>query len=544
MSQERWDIILRFHEGPLAVQGDLVLRGPVVRMGAAPGPGGLALEGYRGLDDRQAVITAYDGGTVTIAPVGINQVRVAPHANIDWKDVQVLQKPAFLSPGCAVHLGPPGRGVTATFVDARRLGEWEQRRILSDASQANPKIQPSNVATLDAGRRIPRWFIPATLVMGLFFTAGITFSIFRDVAANRPDLGPKDEGQAYYERVDIAKVTIDPALKDGINQGFHDFVMKPNSAQARWPALAKPEGWDPTFMQYTLASAKMHLRAWNYWRQLEVIKDDYGYVVEQLRKAGLPEVLAAIPYQESRYTDDAKSPVCAKGYWQFMPEVAHRAGIAVRNCSFRGAPGALYTPTRMTPRIGVLQNAEYVNFDGRKAECKITGCEVDERTDLAASTRGAIELLREAWEDPDISRSGAAVQITILSHNSGYDNSRFDEKRTNYINILPAYKRHLGAKQMERDPHFYGANITCTGAEHADIIVKGNDTCGGVIANQSQHYAYSIVAQHLLAVCYYAQNHADKPAFRPWKDYARRTGYCNTFAVPTQDEVLKKGGTQ
>ena len=40
---------------------------PVVRIGSNPGPGGLRLEGYRGLDDRQAVISAYDGGTVAIA---------------------------------------------------------------------------------------------------------------------------------------------------------------------------------------------------------------------------------------------------------------------------------------------------------------------------------------------------------------------------------------------------------------------------------------------------------------------------------------------
>ena len=60
MSQERWDIVLRFLSGPLALQGDLVLRGPVVRLGANPGPGGLSLDGYRGVDDRQAVITAYD----------------------------------------------------------------------------------------------------------------------------------------------------------------------------------------------------------------------------------------------------------------------------------------------------------------------------------------------------------------------------------------------------------------------------------------------------------------------------------------------------
>ena len=62
MGQERWDIVLRFLDGPMAAQGDETCRGPVVRIGSNPGPGGLKLTGYRGLDDRQAVITAYDGG--------------------------------------------------------------------------------------------------------------------------------------------------------------------------------------------------------------------------------------------------------------------------------------------------------------------------------------------------------------------------------------------------------------------------------------------------------------------------------------------------
>ena len=78
MSQERWDVIIRVLDGPLAGLGEQTLQGPVVRIGVNPGPGGLALAGYRGLDQRQAVITAYEGGKVSIAAVGANQVRTAP----------------------------------------------------------------------------------------------------------------------------------------------------------------------------------------------------------------------------------------------------------------------------------------------------------------------------------------------------------------------------------------------------------------------------------------------------------------------------------
>ena len=112
MSQERWDIVLRFLHGPLAYQADMVLRGPVVRIGANPGPatGGssLKLEGYRGLDDRQAVITVYDGATVQVAPVGAHQVRTAPHEHVNWEELLPIRGPVFLSNGGAIHFGGSG----------------------------------------------------------------------------------------------------------------------------------------------------------------------------------------------------------------------------------------------------------------------------------------------------------------------------------------------------------------------------------------------------------------------------------------------------
>ena len=65
---ERFDIRLRFLNGPLKFQGEVEHRGPVVRLGAEPGPGELKLDGYRGLEARHATITAYDRARVEIAP--------------------------------------------------------------------------------------------------------------------------------------------------------------------------------------------------------------------------------------------------------------------------------------------------------------------------------------------------------------------------------------------------------------------------------------------------------------------------------------------
>lgn len=137
-SLERWDIIIRFLDGPLGMRGDITLLGPTIHVGANPGPDGLRLEGYRGIDDRQAVFTAYDGASVTVAPIGNLQVRVAPDEHQAWNEVQPIRGHVQLSPGDAIHLGPPGRGGTCIFVRAQRVGDWKQKALVSEAAQVGP----------------------------------------------------------------------------------------------------------------------------------------------------------------------------------------------------------------------------------------------------------------------------------------------------------------------------------------------------------------------------------------------------------------------
>ncbi len=543
MSQERWDVVLRFTSGPLSYQGDLVVRGPVVRMGASPGPGGLSLDGYRGVDDRQAVISAYDGGTVAIAPVGTNQVRVASHEHVDWRELQVLRGPVYLSPGDAFHLGPPGRGVTAIFVEARRLGVWEQNRILSEAADARPDQQGSQVEALDTAKGRPAWFIPSVVVTGLFFAGAILLSVLPSIRKPVPKLGPQDQGEIYYQRADVAAVAeLPPEFREGLNEAFRDFIMAPNAEAARWERLAgEPDSWDPKFFAYVTRSVTLHANAWNFWNRLELIKDDYAFVVEKLRAARLPEVFAAIPYQESQYNGDRQSYACAMGWWQFMPETANRVGIEVRDCKLANSEYK-WTPTRMITPKGVIKNAEYID---RRADggfrCRIQGCEVDERKQLAASTDGAVTLLRETWDDPELAESGALVQITILAHNAGYDDGRYEEREEKATNLLPAYRRHIKKAAVDRDANFYGSNITCEGSEWADPNLT-NKLCGGVLPNQTQHYAYSIVAQHILAVCYYAQNYGTTPPFDKWRQYVRSGGYCTRINVPSREKAIARGG--
>ncbi len=536
MSQERWDVVLKYLDGPLSGQPEQVYRGPVVRMGANPGPGGVTLKGYRGLNGRHAVITAYDGGSVAIAPVGSAQVRIAPHGNLDWSDVDPLVGPVYLTDGNAVHLGAPGRGASFQFKEARRLGVWEERRILSDASQATPEVQPTNIEELSTQGGIPTWFIGGIVLTGLVFTVAVLAVLIKANQREIAGLGPVDQGKEYYQVVPL-DMAVNSDLREGLQQPFDDFVMVPNADAARNQRLkGRPAEWDQAMFDQVTKSFELHARGWLFWQRLESVADEYATVLRAMQKAGLPEVFAAIPYQESRYKATITSPVCALGWWQFMPETATRFDLEVRDCAFRGS-STVWTPTEVAPPMSVRNRAKYVNYDKEKNEvtCKIKKCAVDDRSDLDLATRAAIESLGEAWEDSEIKASGAAVQLTITSHNCGYDDSRFlgREKRSN---VLPAYRRYLKDKSLNEGPFFIGDTLACTEVNFA------NDSCGGYIPGESQHYAYNIIAQHMLAACYYGQNHGSEVAFQGYRRYVRGDGYCTTTAVPDRDEVRKRLG--
>jgi hypothetical protein len=548
-SQERWDVVLAALGGPVAMLGEQVLRGPVVRIGANPGPGGMNLQGYRGLDARQCVITAYDGASVSVAPVGTNQVRMAPHANVNWKDIDPLVGPTYLSKGCAMHLGPVGRGCTIEFVECRRLGVWQDSALATEVGSAEQEVGrlPPGASTgappaaFDARRvgqvqasRVPWWFLGLTFLM----TGGTTMllvsmGVFLWLNRTIEELGPVEQGYPFYKSVDIASVDIDADALEGLHRPFYDFVMKPNTAAAGAgrSGLDKPENWDPVFLRYVTASTEQHVRAWQFFSRVEAIKREYSQVVTQLRREKLPEVMAAIPYQESRYNATAQSIVCAKGFWQFMPEMALRVerkgglDFKVRDCRLKGSP-VKWNPVALTPPLGVMKNGEYMD----QGECQITGCDVDDRTDLTKSTAAAIYALDEAYADETLRRSGAIVQLTIASHNTGYHDARFGTSKS--TNILPAYKTFVKTAGEARGPHFYGDNLLCQ--HHEDP-----GRCGGRLMAQTQHYVYPIIAQHLLAVCYYAQNYGEERAFEPWVGYTRSDGYCRNYRIPSKEEVMR-----
>ena len=541
---------MKLLDGPLQAVGEQKLRGPIIRIGANPGPGGFQLTGYRGLDARQCVITAYTGGTAAVAPVGTNQVRLAPHANVSWRDIDPITGPEYLTPHCAVHLGPVGRGATIEFVRCERFGQWEQGALQSEAADVAPSPPPGMghlPASYDARRAkrvvsstAPLWFLGCTGSSAFVATSAVCLiGAFQFIGVTREPPGPVEEGLEFYKSVEMTQFTEDDAmLLKGLEQGYFAFVVAPNidaagsAAQDEW---AEPENFDPMFMRYVTKSVDQHVRSWSFFRRLDAIHVEYGKVVVDLRKAGLPEVFAGIPYRETRYTADLTSEVCAKGYWQFMPETAHRVGkttdlsFRVLGCRFIGNDAVRWAPTEIATPPNIRANAEYMQ-DG---QCMITTCDVDDRTDLQKSTAAAIYTLTEAWQDDVFARSGSAVQLTITSHNAGYDDGKYGAKYRKRFNVKPAYTEWVAKNGESQGPYFTGQNIRCPNWED-------KSPCGGAYMAETQHYAYNIVAQHLVAVCYYARNYGENPAFQPWRKYTASGGYCEALDIPTREEVKAK----
>ncbi|TVQ94130.1 MAG: hypothetical protein EA397_03200 [Deltaproteobacteria bacterium] len=556
MSQERFDVVLKVLNGPLASMGEQTYKGPLVRLGANPGPGGLALTGYRGIDARQAVITAYGEGEATIGPVGTNQIRLAPHPHVNWKEIDPLTGPEYLNQGCAVHLGPVGRGATVQFIRVEKLGVWTAGRVGSAADSvkavevsapvAAKKAAPQRSVARIAAATLPIWFFGCFGLTVVTVGAAALIGVYlREPEVAR--LGPIVEGEEYYEHVDPANTKMDEETLEGLQEPFRRLAVAPSAERAKQAGvldvkhITDPSTWDERFFSYTSAQFEQYMKSKRFFRRLDVVRKPYAQVLGQLREAGLPEVIAALPYTESRYDPEAQSWACAKGYWQFMPEVAFRIekvngqDFRIRDCQLRRPDGSTFnwTPSTYSPPAPLRQKAPYIdkNLTGIEPEvCLIPkqgGCRIDDRRDLERSTKAAIFALGEAWQNETIARSGGATIMTIVSHNGGYDDSRFGKRKS--FNVLPAFEA-WSKRRPESEHHlFYGENIRCADG-------RSTKFCGSRLAPESQHYGYTVVAQHMVAVCYYGKNYRDTFAeFRSWDSLVN--GYCDNFAIPTAKAV-------
>jgi hypothetical protein len=317
-----------------------------------------------------------------------------------------------------------------------------------------------------------------------------------------------------------------PTPDAAIAAGFEAFVVAPNARVSGRDDLLRAEVRDTVLEEYVRASFLRHLSSWAVFEGLERVVDDYAFVTSAVRDAGLPEVLAAVPYLESQFDPERQSVTCSKGPWQFMPEVGHRMGLEIAECSFVDDPEASWAPTLLAPPTPVFERSDYA----REGQCRISHCRVDERKDLQKSTSASIRMFKESWDDPDFRASGAAVQLTVASHNGGYDDGRFSDRPSRF-NLKPAFEQWAEDKDPVDHARFYGANIRAR-------TPGDRPSPDSVLYPETQHYAYTAIAQHLLAVCYYGQNHADRPAFAPYETHA--TSWCQGFEIPDRATVLSR----
>jgi len=117
-------------------------------------------------------------------------------------------------------------------------------------------------------------------------------------------------------------------------------------------------------------------------------RDRYAWVIEEvLRKEGVPEEFRLLPALESGYNRGVVSPALATGWWQFVRPTAIRSPISDKDLDWS------------------------LRIDGR----------VDQRKDLALSTRSAARYLK--WMRSKLGSAGmpGSWLITAAAYNAGFD---------------------------------------------------------------------------------------------------------------------------
>jgi hypothetical protein len=559
VSERRWDIVLRIASGPLASREPAVYRGPHVVVGTSPGAGGVVLPGGRGIAHQHCTISAYDPHTVFVTPVGHNPVRVAPYTDVRWEELEPITGRVRLQRGNAVHLGPTGqRGVTLEFLECRDLGMQTVGRIVSDTADESIFARPPDGIRARGRRPDVRQLFTDTYDPGTFrilmasLVGGSAILFVLAVAIIVQVVSPTltKHGEEIWEVTDF-EFKGEFEVHQGFDQALVDLVIDPNRRYAgeRGEELLPddPKKWDPRFFQSVQDVTESLAKSRCAFRRLEEVRAHYKTVVDLVREAGLPEVLAGVPMVESRYRNDALSPCCAAGWWQYMPEAGvrlkHDLGpqFSVERCHFAGNRDApTFDPKDPAPPPGSCNpanpKAAYIEPNGAIPKCMLADCEVDFRTDLVLSTRAAIFTIGEALRDPSLAGSGAAVQIAIASHNAGYhDAALFRSNPPNKThNLLPAYLRWKGERDSSISTAWFHGNV-----QRCRSTVDPAPGCQAYMMAETQRYAPNVVAWHLIAMCYYAHNYKSEDTFGPWSTYWQEGGYCQTLNVPSAQEAGK-----
>ena len=161
-----------------------------------------------------------------------------------------------------------------------------------------------------------------------------------------------------------------------------------------WDNLADPEcGKAPRRWRSHYGDVPRRLRSPREQR----LRSDFAAVLQALDEAGLPSEFALIPFVESRYRANARSPGGQVGLWQFTAATARRNGLAIRSGH-------------------------------------------DERLDPAASTRAAVRYLKRLHR-----MFGGDWRWTAMAYNAGEGAAR-KARREGGSSALPTIARHYPDK--------------------------------------------------------------------------------------------------
>ncbi len=203
-----------------------------------------------------------------------------------------------------------------------------------------------------------------------------------------------------------------------IKPAFAALVVGPNAEHAVDPALAELARWDVVLLRDVLRTLRREARQVARLRRIAATRAEREEVAGRVAERGLPVAIAALPFVLSGLREDYQSAWCRRGPWAFPPEIGagFPPALRVEDCAFMDAPSSRWTPSEAPPRD--LRDAFYI----RDERCRIPprGCRIDERGDLGASTRVALERISRVWSDPRVAASGAAVQIALASHLSDH----------------------------------------------------------------------------------------------------------------------------
>ncbi len=285
-----------------------------------------------------------------------------------------------------------------------------------------------------------------------------------------------------------------------------DFMWEPNAEASERRSLRAADGQDTRLAEDVADALEERITHKKRWRRLDQVTERWATVLADVRAAGLPDVVAAIPFAESGYRPELQSIRCAKGIWQFIPETASQQGLAVRDCRFSDDPSARYTPNPDAPYTAVQDRVYLTDRTCRIPERR--GCATDERGDIRRSTAAALQMLARPWNELNFRDSGALVQLTVATHNQGFG---FLARRLPQLNDAEG-------------PMVYTVSADCTG-----------DDCKPVLTPPVRAYVVAVLADHLQAVCFFGKNATEHSVFAGWRGYSE--GYCRTLGVPSRGDV-------